>query len=144
MSQTSHSPMDADMSTRLRRKIGTKNPTPTRRSGTSEESPSSLLYGPYGRVRGALRRVLAVLDADDGLLLPQVSVNDLGRALSAFLEDARLGLAGGGSSSTRSPAYTHKLTTELNDPELAARVRKNRKAVQLDLDEKFLRRRGGK
>ena len=145
MSPTSRSQTYVGTSKRSRPKTGTRIRSPIPTSGTSYSGPQQFQsFGPHERVRAALARVLAVVNADEELLLPQVSVNDLASALSAFLAESRLGLDRpqvGGSSSTRTPGYSHKLRLELVDPEIAARVRANRRSVQKELDTKFLERR---
>ncbi len=148
MSPTSRSRMDADISMKSRQRTGTRNPRPIKGAiGTfSPPGPQLQSFGPHERVRAALARVLGVVNADEELLLPPVSLNDLAKALSAFLAEARLGLdrepRAGATTSTRTGAYSHKLRLELVDPEISARVRANRRAVQKDLDSKFLERKG--
>ncbi len=130
MSQAPRSRTAAGILNQSRRRTGTKIPRPTRPQGTGPQPSEYLLYGPYGRVRAALMRVKGLLDADEGLSLPQVSVNDLERALSVFQDECRLGLPREGTPSTPTRGYGHKLITELKDPELAERVRKNRAEIR--------------
>ncbi len=134
MSLQRHSQTDADISNRLRRKIGTRiqKEQGSGGSGNSQQQPAH--FGPYGRVVAKVRRAASVLEADDGRSLPQVSVNGLERAVSTFLEEVRLGLpredSSGQEISSRQARYGRKLTTELKDPALAQRVRDNRAKVR--------------
>ncbi len=140
MLQAQPSPTDAVTSNPWRRKIVTKNRREPVSDGSSARSQPPSYFGPYARVVAKVRRAASVLEADDGLSLPKVSVNDLERAVSAFLDEVRLGLpreavVGGsttsrGSSTTRGRGYGAKLKLELKDPEQAARVRQNRATVR--------------
>ncbi len=135
-------------------------PTGSRRTARGRERPTQgslssqarvqqeLLSGHYSRVVGLLRRVASVLDQDVEKRLPQVSVNSLERHLKEFVEDARLGLRDGDSfsnrGSSRREGYGRKLAVELVDPELAARVRANRRQVAKDIETKFMERNRGR
>ncbi len=138
MSPRQRSPMGAGTLTPSRRRTG-MIPRATSTPGPLPDSPSYLsLNAAHGRVSAALRRAASVLEADVELSLPQVSVNDLERAVSTFLNEIRLGLPREGTSSSQTPSsghrsYGRRLRTEITDPELAARVKKNRKAVEVEL-----------
>ncbi len=138
MSQAQHSQTPADISTRLRRKIE-RSPRATLTSTSDSPPPSSLsLNVAHARVVGKLRRAASVLEADVGLSLPQVSLNDLERAVSTFLEEVRLGLPRAGISSSRTSSsagrsYGKALELEIKDPERARRVRANRKEIEAEL-----------
>ncbi len=150
MSQAPLSRTGADILTRSKRKTGTKNQSRRPSSATSSAHSSYPLqyFGAYGRLVAKLRRCASVLEADDGLLLPRVSVNDLERAASTFLDEIRLGLPREdtimptGSSTTRG-RYGRKLQTEIVDPELSMRVRKNRAAFK-EQQAEALSQRGGR
>ncbi len=106
----------------------------------------SRYFGAYGRIVAKLRRIAAVLEADDALSLPRVSVNDLERAASAFLDEVRLGLPREGSSltpgnSTTRGRYGPKVEQEIRDPERAARVRANRATIKAEQLARFQSRR---
>ncbi len=121
------------------------------RPGTSGSSQQPAQPAPrpehYSRVGAKLARVVNVILQDLGKDLPAVSINELERSLDQFLEEIRLGLPAGESSSTRTAQgtagrYGRKLSAEVKDPELAARVRKNRASVRKDIDRKYLERGG--
>lgn len=137
MSRSPRSQTDADTSTPLRKRRGTaiqKRPPVAIIVGSSEQFPS--FGGAHGRIVANVRRAASVLEADVELSLPAVSVSALGRAVSSFLDEVRLGLPREGTSSTRTKGssgtdrYGRSLQTEIRDPELAARVRKNRAAFK--------------
>lgn len=103
MSLTSRSPIHVEGSTQS--PVMTKIPNTTSRGGYSQPSRSSSRHA--GVVK-KLRGVFAAIQGDqtrDVSFLPRVSVEDLGRALSSFLVEARHGRQGelplGDTSSTR-------------------------------------------
>ncbi len=142
MSQAQHSRTHAGTLPRSRPRTGKEiprgNPTSTRGPSRSYLS----LNVAHARVVVKLRRAASVLEADDGRSLPQVSVNDLERAVSTFLEEVRLGLPREGTSTNRTSSsgdrsYGSKLQLEIKDPERAKRVRANRKQVEVEILEKM-------
>lgn len=108
-------------------------PTSERSSSQQRVLPVSG-FGPHSRLVAQLRRVAAILDADEELNLPQVSANSLERSLKEFVQEVRLGLQEEGFTSTRDTgtrgSYGRRLRTTIKDPELAERVRKNRAAFK--------------
>ena len=139
MSPVQRSRTSADTSSPLRRRsaIETRVQSPARSYGTSQSSGQLRSSEPYARVTAKVRRAANVLAADDGLSLPAVSVNDLERAVSTFLDEVRLGLPVADTSSSRTSgsgrrSYGSKLQLELKDPGRAQRVRENRAAFRND------------
>ncbi len=105
------------------------------------QEPADRLFGHYSRVVVKLRRAMQILDTDAEKRLPTVAINDLERSIDQFVAAVRLGLPrDADTSSIHTPAYSRKLKLELEDEEMAARVRKNRKSVQKDIDQKFMER----
>ncbi len=152
MSPSQRSPTGVDTSSPLRRKRENAIPRKVRLDGdTSDSSMGQFHYfGAYGRIVAKLRRIAAVLEADDALSLPRVSVNDLERAASTFLDEVRLGLpqregssSTPGSSTTRG-RYGPKVEQEIRDPDRAARVRANRAQVKEEQLQRFQSRRPSK
>ncbi len=148
MSPSQPSQTDAVTSNPLRRRTGKEIPKKVRLDGdTSDSSMGQFHYfGAYGRIVAKLRRIAAVLEADDALSLPRVSVNDLERAASTFLDEVRLGLPREGSSltpgsSTTRGRYGPKVEQEIRDPERAARVRANRDKIKEEQIQRFQSRR---
>ncbi len=145
MSRAQRSQTDAGIFSRSKLKTGTKTRIPIVSSETLQSSGHFLFTGSYARVREKLARAVNVLASDDGQSLPQVSVNDLERAVSTFLSEIRLGLPRGGSlstpgSSTTPGRYGPKVRLEITDPEMAARVRANQRSVRKDIEDAYLRR----
>ncbi len=137
MSPASRSRTPADTLRQSRPRTGTtlQNPVSSR-SHSSRSLPGDVAYA---RVVAKIDRVRSVLVADVGLSLPAVSVNDLERGLSAFLDEIRLGLerrvASGDSSTTRGSGggrrqYGPKVRLEIEDPDRAKRVRENRAIIR--------------
>ncbi len=125
----------------IERRIPREIPT----SGSSRSQDFFQSSGHYVAIVARLRRAASVLEADNELSLPAVSVSDLGRAVSGFLSDIRLGLPREDTTSNRagsktSGRYSRKLNTEIVDPAQAARIRKNRQDFQVELIERMRQR----
>ncbi len=147
MSPAQRSPTDVGTLNRSRQRTGMKGQrNRVISSATSLSSVSPHYSGAYAVVTAKLRRAVSVLEVDVEQSLPRVSVNALGRAVSAFLEEIRLGLPPVDTSSTpmgvqsASGRYGRKVTVELVDPALAARVRANRKEVEIGILKSFKER----
>ncbi len=112
--------------------------------------PSGPSFGQYSRVVAAVRRAASLLEADQRKELPQVAVNALERAVKTFLQDVRLGLPQGGGTTSNQGSFTtpgrygRKMQTEVQDPERAARIRKNRAVWKDEEHSRMVSRKGGR
>ncbi len=138
MSRQAHSRTPVDTSNPLRRKkeiVTKKINIPSSRT-SSEPRQQSQSFGPYGRVRAKLARAFRMLNVDVELSLQGVLVNDLERAVSAFLQGARSGHPAEGFTSIQGTFWSPgspETKAEPADPERQARVKANRKQWEVEM-----------
>ncbi len=145
MSQSELSGSAAGITNRLRRRTQIAARRIQESSSSPAGEPPAPRFAHYTRVGAKLARAADLVRRDTNKELPPVSVNDLERAVTVFLDEVRLGLREEGSSSTRASSttrghYGREMDLEIRDPDRAARVRANRAAVKDDIHQQFLRR----